>query len=86
MVERQWKKVNGNTYDSSSIKRVPKKFLEVLRCSCAKQWPRIVQKKVCCTCKVAFANKNYCCFSPFSSVACLRRLALHDFVFCLIKL
>ena len=28
--ERQWKKVNGNMYDISSIKRVTKKFLEVL--------------------------------------------------------
>ena len=27
--ERQSKKVNGNTYDISSIKRVTKKFLEV---------------------------------------------------------
>ena len=28
--ERQWKKVNGNTYDISSIKRVTKKFLVVV--------------------------------------------------------
>ena len=28
--KRQWKKVNGNTYDISSIKRVTKKFLEVI--------------------------------------------------------
>ena len=34
--ERQWKKVNENIYDISSIQRVTKKFLEVLRCSCAK--------------------------------------------------
>ena len=34
--ERQWKKVNDNTYDISSIKRVTKKFLEVSRCSSAK--------------------------------------------------
>ena len=27
--ERQWKKVNGNTYDISSIKRVTEKFLEL---------------------------------------------------------
>ena len=27
--ERLWKKVNWNTYDNSSIKRVTKKFLEV---------------------------------------------------------
>ena len=45
--------VNENTYDSSSIKRVTKKFLEVSRCSREKQRQRNVQKKVCCTCKVA---------------------------------
>ena len=48
------KKTNENTYDISSIKRVTKKFLEVSRCSRAKQRQRNVQKKVCCTCKVAF--------------------------------
>ena len=47
------KKVNENTYDISSIKRVTKKFLEVSRCSRAKQQQRNVQK-LCCTCKVAF--------------------------------
>ena len=44
--EWQWKKVNGNTYDISSIKRVTKKFLEVSRCSRAKQRQRNVQKCV----------------------------------------
>ena len=35
--ERQLEnKVNKNTYDISSIKRVTRKFLEVSRCSCAK--------------------------------------------------
>ena len=48
------KNVNENTYDISSIKRVTKKFLEVSRCSREKQRQRNVQKKVCCTCKVAF--------------------------------
>ena len=43
--ERKWKKVNENTYDISSIKRVTKKFLEVSRCSRAKQRQRNVQKK-----------------------------------------
>ena len=47
-------KVNGNTYDIYSIKRVPKKFLEVSRCS--KNNGKEMYKKVCCTCKVAFAN------------------------------
>ena len=46
--ERQWKKVNRNTYNISSIKRVTRKFLEVSRSSRAKQWQRNVQK-VCCT-------------------------------------
>ena len=39
------KNVNENTYDISSIKRVTtKKFLEVSRCSRAKQRQRYVQK------------------------------------------
>ena len=55
--ERQWKKVNGNTRDISSIKRVTKKFLEVSRCCRAKQrQTKEMYKKVCCTWKVAFAN------------------------------
>ena len=50
--EWQWKKkMNKNTYN---IKRVTKKFLEVSRCSCAKQRQRNVQKKMSCTFKVAF--------------------------------
>ena len=40
------KKVNKNMYDISSIKRVTRKFLEVLRCSRAKQRQRNLQKKV----------------------------------------
>ena len=47
------KKVNQNTYDISSMKRVTKKFLKVSRCSRAKPRQRNVQK-VCCTFKVAF--------------------------------
>ena len=61
------KKVNENTYDISSIKRVTKKFLEVSRCSRAKQRQRNVQKKVCCTCKAAFLLiRPIVVFSPFS--------------------
>ena len=41
------KNVNENTYYISSIKRVTKKFLEVSRCSRAKQRQRNVQKKQC---------------------------------------
>ena len=43
--ERQREKVNEDTYDISSIKRVTKKFLEVSRCSRAKQRQRNVQTK-----------------------------------------
>ena len=39
------KKGNKNTYDISSIKRVTRKFLGVLRCSRAKQRQRNIQKK-----------------------------------------
>ena len=46
-------KVNKNMYYISSIKRVTRKFLDVSRCSRAKQRQRNVQKKeVCCTAKV----------------------------------
>ena len=51
------KKVNENTYDISSIKtikRVTKKFLEVSRCSCAKQRQRNVQKKCAARAKLVF--------------------------------
>ena len=47
------KKMSDKTYDIPCIKRVTKKFLEVSRCSRGKQRQRNVQKKVCCTCKVA---------------------------------
>ena len=50
------KKVNENTYDISSIKRVTKKFLEVSCCSCAKQWQRNVQKSVLHVQSCFFAN------------------------------
>ena len=48
------KKVNENTYDISSIKRVTKKFLEVSRCSRAKQRQRNVQKKCAARAKLLF--------------------------------
>ena len=47
------KRVNKNTSDIPSIKRVTSKFLGVSRNSRAKQRQRNV-KKVCYTCKVAF--------------------------------
>ena len=48
------KKVNENTYDISSKKRVTKKFLEVSRCSRAKQRQRNVQKKCAARAKLLF--------------------------------
>ena len=56
------KKVNKNTYDISSIKRVTRKFLEVSRCSRAKQRQRNVQKSVLHVQSCFFANQTYCCF------------------------
>ena len=55
---RKWaavkKKVNENTYDISSIKRVTKKFLEVSRWSRAKQRQRNVQEKCAVPAKLLF--------------------------------
>ena len=48
--ERSEKKVNENTYEISSIK----KFLEVSRCSRAKQRQRNVQKKCAARGKLLF--------------------------------
>ena len=60
----QWKKVNKNWYDISSIKRVTRKFLEVSRFSRAKQRQRNVQKKCAARVKLFFHRSR-----------CLRRLA-----------
>ena len=48
------KKVNENTYDISSIKRVTTKFLEVSRCSGAKQWQGNVRKRCAASAKLLF--------------------------------
>ena len=80
-MSRSEKKVNENTYNISSIKRVTKRFLEVSRFSRAKQRQRNVQEKCTAHAKLLFANQTYCCFSPFSGVACLRCLALHVLYF-----
>ena len=80
------KKVNENTHDISSTKRVTKKFLEVSRCSRAKQRQRNAQKKVCCTLKVDFLLIRPVVVFHFILQRCLRRLALHDFIFFLNKL
>ena len=50
------KKVKEKTYDISSIKRVTKTFLEVSRCSRAKQLQRNVQKSVLHVQSCFFAN------------------------------
>ena len=60
--ERQWKK-------SERKKRVTKKFLEVSRCSRAKQRQRNVQKSV------LHVQSCFFCFRR-----CLRSLALHEFI------
>jgi len=68
--ERQWKKVNETRTTFPPKKRVTKKFLDVSRCSRAKQHQRNVQKKsVLHVQSRFFANQTYCCFSPFSGVA-----------------
>ena len=77
------KEVNENTYDISSEKSVTKKFLEVSRCSRAKQWQRNVQKltkKVCCTCKVVFLFiRPIIVFSPFSLPSSVK-VMLHEMI------
>ena len=61
-----------------------RKFLEVSRCSRAKQRHRNVQK-VCCTCGVAFSLIRPIVVFFYLS-RCFCRLALHDFLFFLSKL
>ena len=53
-MSRSEKNVHQKTYDISSIKRVTKTFLEVLRCSRAKQRQRNVQKKCAARAKLLF--------------------------------
>ena len=48
------KKVNKNTYDITSIKRVTRKFLDVSRCSRAKQQQSNVQIKCAARAKLLF--------------------------------
>ena len=82
-MRRSEKTVNEYTYEISSIERVTAKFLKFSHCSRAKQRNRNVQK-VCYTCKVAFLLIRP--IVVFHHSRCLRRLALHDFIFCLSKL
>ena len=50
------KRVNENTYDITSIKHVPKNFLEVSDCSRAKRRQRNVQKKCAAREKLFFCS------------------------------
>ena len=56
------KKVNKNTYDTSSLKLVTRKFLDVLRCSRAKQRQRNVQKKCAARVKLLFCSLDLLLF------------------------
>ena len=79
--EKKKKKVNENSYNISSTKRVTKKFLEVSRCSCAKQRQRNLQKKCAARAKLLFCWLDLLLF--FTVLRhCFRRLAVDDFIFC----
>ena len=92
------KKRNENTYDISSIKRATKKFLDVSRCSRAKQPQRNVQKKCAARAKLLVLLIRPIVVIRHGRVftvrdtkigilrRCLRCLALHEFIFCLNKL
>ena len=62
------KKVNEKTYDISSIKRVTKKFLEVSRCSRAKQRQRNVQKKFAARAKLLLLIRLIVVFHRFPAL------------------
>ena len=62
------KKVNENTYDISSIKRVTKKFLEVSRCSRAKQRQRKIQKKCAARAKLLLLIRPIAIFQLFPAL------------------
>ena len=61
------KKVNENAYDVSSEKLITKKFLEVSRCSRAKQRQRNKKRKCAARAKLLFLLiRPIAVFSPFS--------------------
>ena len=61
------KKGNNNAYDVSFIKRVTRKFLEILSCSCPKQLQINVQKQCTALSKLLFLLiRPIVVFSPFS--------------------
>ena len=66
--EWQWKKVNGNTYNISSIKRVTKKFLESHVVSRAKQRQRNVQKKCATRAKLLLLIRPIVVFHRFPAL------------------
>ena len=69
--KRQWKKVNGNTYVISSVKRVTKTFLEVSRFSRAKQKQRNVQKKCATRAKLLLLIRPIVVFHLFPALHAL---------------
>ena len=74
-----------NMYDFSSIKSVTKKFVEVSRCSRAKQRQRNVQKKCAARAKLLFCQLDLLLFFTVLR-RCLRSLAVHEFIYFLKKL
>ena len=62
------KKVNDNTYDISAIKRVTMKFLEVSRCSRAKQRQRKIQKKCAARAKLLLLIRPIAVFHRFPAL------------------
>ena len=80
------KRVNKNTSDIPSIKRVTRKFLEVSRNSRAKQRQKMYKKSVLHLQSCFFAIIRPIVFFFFYRPRCLRRLALHEFIFCWSKL
>ena len=68
--------MNKKTYDIFSIKRVTRKFLEVSPCTVVVQnnGKEMYKKGVLHVQRCFFANKNYCCFSLFSSLLSIARL------------
>ena len=50
--------MNDSRYDISSIKRVTRTFLEILRCGRTNQQQRNVQKKCAARAKLFFANQG----------------------------
>ena len=65
------KKGDGNTYDIFSIKLVTKKFLEVSRCSRAKQKQRNVQKRCAARAKLLFLIRPIVVFHLFPALHAL---------------